>query len=784
MLLIPLLALPSANNWWLDPCNDERVRSLPYCDSHLSSSTRAADLVSRLTTTEKVSMVNGAPPIDRRANGVAVPPMQGGECLHSAGVDTYQDNHGFRATNFPTPIAIGASWDKDLAHQVAAAVATEARAKANIALGRGQYGWNLGSLCYAPVVNLARDPRWGRLQETYSEDPTHAGIMGSAYVRGLREGERTTTRSAFLMTVPLLKHLDAYGGPENEPSVGPDWNGIRSGFDAVVPLLDQRTTFQPAFRAGVHAGALGAMCSYNAINGVPSCVSRELLTGLLRGEWRCGEADGGLCVVRSDYNAIEFASDRHHFMPTFEEAAAAALNAGCDLITNRAAMNVTASLLSALRDGLLSEATLDASVRNLVALNVLAGAFEPPSAVPDLKALDATAIGSDAHIALARSAAARAVTLLTNREATLPLSPTLRGEQIAIIGPAANDTVAMQASYSALPTDTQSVYDAAVATFGADVAFAVGCELLNCTTDAGFAHAVAAARGRVAIVAVGTTWYCGGSGGELGYGQPAPECEMEGSDRLALTLPGMQEKLVHAVMAVAAKTIVVLVAAGPISAPSMSAKADALVQSYFGGQAMASALMDVMTGAVAPSGRLPYTVPASVDDVPPISSYAMAAPPGRTYRFSTRPPLFPFGYGLSYASFSLRDLVVSPPTVAPCNSAVVSVTISHVAGPASAEIVQLYAARHGGAVGAGVRPELRGFARVELLPGESKSVQITLGPAEMATPRASDYEMEVAPGTLTVFVGSGQPHEKAVSTLNKLNTTLRVDGAARALEKC
>ena len=712
--------------------------------------------------------------------------MAGGECLHSAGVDTYQNNYGFRATVFPTPIAIGASWDAEMAHSVAAAIATEARAKTNVALARGQHGWNLGSLCYAPVVNLARDPRWGRLQETYSEDPTHAAQLGASFVHGLREGEghhNADEDERYLMSVPLLKHLDAYGGPENDPAIGPAWNGVRSGFDAVVPLQDQRRTFQPAFRAGVRAGALGAMCSYNAINGVPSCASRALLTALLREQWRCGAADGGQCLVRSDYNAIEFISDRHHFMPTYAEAAAAAMNAGCDSMTNQPAMNVTASLLSAVAQGLIAEATLTSSASRLIALNILAGAFEPPAAVPYLKKLDAKDIGSTQHATLARTAAARAVVLLENRNATLPLPSGLRGSEVAVIGPSAKDVVAMQGSYSALPPKTQSVLEAASAAFGGGVAYAAGCEQLNCTSDAGFAAAVAAAKGRVAIVAVGTTWFCGGSGGALGYGQPAPECEMEGSDRLSLGLPGKQEALVAAVAAVARKTVVVLVAAGPMSSPSLSTHADALVQPFFGGQATAGALMDVLTGAVSPSGRLPYSVPKDVADVPPIDQYSMTAAPGRTYRYATRPPLYPFGYGLSYASFEFGDLHVAPAIVAPCGNASVSVRVTHTGGPASAEVVQLYAEWTAARFGDSIRPELKGFARVELQPGESRVVTISLGAEQMAAPNAATFEMEVAAGDLRLFVGNGQPHERR-TTSSAPSATLRVVGASRPLESC
>ena len=322
------------------------------------------------------------------------------------------------------------------------------------------------------------------------------------------------------------------------------------------------------------------------------------------------------------------------------------------------------------------------------------------------------------------------------------------------------------------------------ATFGEGVVYSAGCVHLNCTTDTGFAAAAAAAAGKVAIVAVGTTWFCGGSGGELGYGQPAPECEMEGSDRAALGLPGQQEALVAAVAAVAAKTIVVLIAAGPNGSPSLPPLADAMVQTFFGGQATALALLDVLTGSVAPSGRLPYTVPAALTDVPPIDSYAMATPPGRTYRFATPPPLYPFGFGLSYARFVLGSLAVQPAAISPCANATVRVNVTHSAGPASAEVVQLYAS-WAGAIrpGSGVRPELKGFARVELQPGESATVAISLGAAEMASPSLIDLHMEVAPGELHLFVGSGQPGERLTSS-NQLSASLRVVGAPRPLESC
>lgn len=276
-------------SWFLAPCANV---THPYCNASMAPKERVADLVSRLTILEMVAMLTTATPIERPADGVMVPSIAGSECLHSAGVDVFQDNGGFKVTNFPTPIALGASFDPQLVRSVSAAVAVEARAKNNVAYSNGGWGWNRGVLCYAPVVNIARDPRWGRLQETYGEDPTMAGMLGAAYVRGLRSGNSTEPLAPppYQMTVALVKHLDAYGGPENDAAVGPTWNGVRMGFNAEVSEIDLEETFRPAFRASVAAGALGTMCSYNAINGFPSCASDALLNGLLRGKLRCGRA--------------------------------------------------------------------------------------------------------------------------------------------------------------------------------------------------------------------------------------------------------------------------------------------------------------------------------------------------------------------------------------------------------------------------------------------------------------------------------------------------------------
>lgn len=477
----------------------------------------------------------------------------------------------------------------------------------------------------------------------------------------------------------------------------------------------------------------------------------------------------------SDYGAIMFMADRHHYVPSYVEAAAVSINSGCDTMSNGQPMNQTAAITAAINRSLINESTIDEAVTRVLQLHMLAGSFDGPDHVP-FKALGDTDIGSAKHAMLAQKAAARSVTLLENRNNTLPFLELSPGS-IALIGPAASDTVAMMGSYSGEASRTQSIQEAFAATFEG-MTYAAGCRFLNCTSNDEFNDAIDAARGRIAVVAVGTTWFCGGDGQQLGYGQPAPECEMEGSDRAVLRLPGMQEDLIKAVSAVASKTIVVLVAAGPISSPWVSAHADALLQTFFGGQGTAQAVIDAITGTVPPSGRLPFTVPMNVSDLPAMSDYSMAASPGRTYRYTQRSPLYPFGFGRGYNTVKYSSLSISQDTIKPCDSVTLQFNVTSEMGPPSDTVSQVYGQWHG-VKSVPPHPELKGFARVHLTSGGTMSVSVRLAPVAFVTLRDGDLEDVLAPGTMTLYVGDGQPGHAAT-----LSVQLRVTGQTRTLESC
>lgn len=437
--------------------------------------------------------------------------------------------------------------------------------------------------------------------------------------------------------------------------------------------------------------------------------------------------------------------------------------------------------------GLLSSATLALSASRLLHLGMLSGAFEPPRLNP-LKSIPASAIGSDAHAKLSELAATRSVTLLANRRATLPLAASTSAEEVTLIGPAANLSTPMQGSYSGLvpPRYNETLLVAMRRRFGADLTHAEGCEDLSCTSDAGFAAAAEAARGRTAVVAVGHTWRCA----HLARSQadpsrrPEPACSMEGSDLSSLELPGRQEALIQAVGATAKRLVVVYVAANPVASTWVAAHADALLQAYFAGQATAAAIVAVISGDANPAGRLPFTVPRSLSEVPPMASYSMA---GRGYRFATQPALWPFGYGLSFSTFAYSDLVVDPPEVPACGNATVSFTLSNTHGPSGREAPQLYAkwrwaqGRASDSPAPGFhqppRPVLKAFRSVQVRSGGSVRVSFALGASELQAVRTDTFESACAHGELDLFVGGGQPGMPPEHTRsNGLRGTLRVGG--------
>ncbi len=633
--------------------------------------------------------------------------------------------HGYAAkgaTSFPQAIALASSWDPALLRAVNAVTAREIRA-------RGV------SEALTPVVDVARDPRWGRIEETFGEDPYLVGELGVAAVEGLQGAGRARVLGPGKVFA-TLKHLTGHGQPESGTNVGP----------APYSERNLREFFFPPFEAAIaRTGVSWVMPSYNEIDGVPSHANVWLLEKVLRGEW------GFQGAVVSDYYAIEDLQKLHHIAASPAEAARLALKAGVDI--DLPSVGAYATLVEQVRDGKVPQALIDQAVRRLLTLKFRAGLFENPYADAD----QAAELTNNAEArALARTAAQRSIILLKN-DGTLPLSlPPGTGTVpvIAVIGP--NAAVARLGGYYGEPPVKVSILEGIRAKVGAraKIVFAQGVKIT--ANDDWWAdevqladptenrrlieEAVATARGADRIIlAIGDTEQTSREGW----------AKTHLGDRDSLDLVGEQQALFDALRALDKPLIVILINGRPASTVKIAEQANALLEGWYLGEQGGNAAADVLFGDVNPGGKLPVTIARSVGQLPVFYNVKPSA--RRGYLLDTVEPLFPFGYGLSYSTFDIGAPRLSAEHIGIDGSVTVSVPVRNTGTRAGDETVQLYVHQLVGSVTRPVK-ELKGFERVTLAAGESKTVSFTLTPE---TFRMWNIAMQrvVEPGAFEIMVG-------------------------------
>ncbi len=631
--------------------------------------------------------------------------------------------HGFMArdaTSFPQAIALASSWDPALITRVYTIVAREARA-------RGV------QLLLTPVINLGRDPRWGRIEETFGEDPYIAGQMGIAEVRGL-QGETLP------LGLPLgpdhvfatLKHMAAYGVPEAGTNVGP-------------AEISRRTLLQmylPQFHAAIQqAGAQVVMASYNEIGGIPSHANRWMLTDVLRNQW------GFKGVVVADYEGVEQLMSLHHVAGNLTDAAARALHAGVD--DDMPDGEAFANLPQALAAGKVTQAEIDTAVRRVLRLKFLGGLFEHPYA----DAHYAEKITNDAEArAVAVKAAQESIVLLKN-DGTLPLDRH-RIRTLAVIGP--NAGVARLGGYSEVPAHTVSILQGirSLAGRGVSVVYAPGVKLLQSGdqyTDQVVLPSAAANRALIRqAVSVART----ADEIVLAIGTRGALCR-EGwadnhlGDRDSLGLIDQQQELADAMFALGKPVVVVLINGCPLAVDEIAHQANALIEGWYLGQEGGTAMADVLFGKTDPGGKLTVTLPRSVGFVP--YNYDEKPSAHRGYQFGDNSPLFPFGYGLSYTTFDIGSPVLSAASIPSDGTMTVTVSVRNTGKVAGDEVVQLYLHE---LVTSVTEPTevLRGFKRVSLAPGASTQVRFELSRDDFAI-WDENMRYVVEPGTFQVMAG-------------------------------
>jgi beta-glucosidase len=854
----------------------QEASTLPWMNPNLPAEERAADLVKRMTLDEKASqLVNQARAIPR----LNVPAYDWwSEALHGVAVNG--------TTEFPEPIGLAATFDTAGIHEMATAVGIEGRIKHVQAERAGHSNIFEGLDFWAPNVNIFRDPRWGRGQETYGEDPFLTGRMAVAFVTGMQGDD-----PKYYQVISTPKHFAVHSGPEP----------TRHFADADVSKHDEVDTYLPAFRAAVTEGHAGSvMCAYNAIKGQPACANEFLLQDQLRGKW------GFQGYVVSDCGAVIDIFSGHHYRPTQAQASAISLERGmdnecADFFAKVKDDHDYKPYIDAVQQGYLSESAIDTALIRLFTARMKLGMFDPPETVPYSK-IDEKELDSSEHRALARKLADESMVLLKN-DGVLPLKTSVT--KIAVVGPLADQTKVLMGNYSGTPTHSVSVLDGLKAEFPqakirfvpgtqflrndgdpvpgnmlttpdgkpglrAEYALGRGIELgagakptpltsrvepnLNLTESSlppeargkpslsiewsGFLTPVETGDYLLGIVAEGVAhvtvdgkqvaqvFSMGGAQTKLGrvhlergqkvsiavtYGQfggdkpraqllwahystaPSPEAvaaakeadvviavagitsELEGEempvaeegflggDRTSLDLPKPEEALLEAVAGAGKPLVVVLMNGSALGVKWAQAHANAIVESWYSGEEGGAAVAETLSGENNPAGRLPVTFYKDVSQLPNFENYSME---GRTYRYFKGTPLYPFGYGLSYSTFSYSNLTLPTTDVTAGDPVRAEVTVANTGSRAGDEVVELYLT-FPDVKGAPIRA-LRGFKRIHLEAGASQKIQFELKDRDLSMVTEAGDPI-IAEGPYTITIGGGQPDTGAPVVTGKFS---------------
>ncbi|HVN19942.1 MAG TPA: glycoside hydrolase family 3 C-terminal domain-containing protein [Dongiaceae bacterium] len=841
---------------------------LPYKNPKLQPEERAADLVHRMTLEEKASqLVNQARAIPR----LGVPAYDWwSEALHGVATDG--------TTEFPEPVGLAATFDTPRIHEMATAIGIEGRIKHAQNERAGHSNIFEGLDFWAPNVNIFRDPRWGRGQETYGEDPFLTGRMAVAFVTGMQGDD-----PHYYRVISTPKHYAVHSGPEP----------TRHFTDVDISKHDQLDTYLPGFRAAVVEGHAGSvMCAYNAINGEPACANQFLLQHTLRGAWNFQG------YVVSDCGAVLDIFNGHRYRPTQPQASAISLTRGMDnecvdFIDKVKDDHDYKPYIEAVQQGYLSESAIDTAVVRLFTARIRLGMFDPPSMVPYSK-IDEKELDSAAHRTFARQMANESMVLLKN-DGVLPLKSAKR---IAVVGPLADQTAVLLGNYNGNPTHTVSVMEGMKAEFpDAKITYIAGTQFLSTEGNPVPASVLTTPEGRPGLKAeygsrpesdakptpvtsrveptvnlnesnlpeqaktisrLGVRWtgflnpnatgdyllgikvdgfgrvsvndklvtQVWGKSAELGKvhlekGHPAklevtygrmrdgkPEAQLIwtpvnnapdpaavataknadvviavvgitshlegeempvelpgflGGDRTNLDLPQPEEDLVQAVAATGKPLVVVLMNGSALSVNWEKEHANAILESWYAGEEGGSAIAETLSGKNNPAGRLPVTFYKDVHQLPHFEDYAMK---GRTYRYFEGEPLWPFGYGLSYTTFSYSNLTLPNSSISAGDPLDASVTVTNTGKIAGDEVVQLYL-QFPKVEGAPIRA-LRGFQRIHLEAGANQKVDFHLTPRDLSMV-TNLGDIIVAEGQYTVSIGGGQPKTSAPTAEGTFN---------------
>jgi beta-glucosidase len=694
-----------------------------YLNPQCSFADRARDLVERMTLEEKATqMLHQSPAIPR----LGIPAYNWwGEALHGvarAGV----------ATVFPQAIAMAATFDSELLFRVAVIIATEARAKFHEFQRWGDQGIYKGLTMWSPNLNLFRDPRWGRGQETYGEDPYLTGRLAVAFIKGLQGDD-----PKYLKVAACAKHFAVHSGPEEE----------RHGFNAVVSPKDLRETYLPAFKECVREAKVEAvMGAYNRVNGEPCCGSAVLLRQILRDEW------GFQGHVVSDCWALKDFHEHHGVTRTAPESVALAVNNGCDLNCG----NMYANLLIAHQEGLVDEATIDRAVTRLMVTRLKLGLFDDSALVP-YAGIPYELNDCQAHRDLALQVAKESLVLLKNADRLLPLDKR-QIKSIAVVGPNADSRAALVGNYCGKASQYVTVLDGIrqASAPGTRIYYAEGCHLFKEKVQGlgephdRLAEALAAAeRADVTVLCLGLDATLEGEEGDVSN-------EFASGDKLDLNLPRVQQQLLERVVQIGKPVILVLITGSALAVTWADEHVPAIVQAFYPGAGGGAAIASLLFGEYSPSGRLPVTFYRTTEELPDFHDYSLR---NRTYRYMEKEALYPFGFGLSYSRFFYSELTLGQTVISPTDTIECEVKVTNAGTRAAAETVQLYL-KDVEASAVVPRWQLRGIRKVFLAAGETATVRFSLAPQQLALIDAVGRTV-LEPGRFIIFVGGSQPDERS-----------------------
>lgn len=727
-------------------CTDGH-RQFSFCDTQLPLERRVEDLISRLTLDEKPQLLEARFSPLGNISRLGVPQYDwGGNCIHGVqsrcGTGTRNDTRC--PTPFPNPNHLGAAFNESVWHGMGRVIGRELRSLWRQGVGENHPPTELppiGLDCWSPNINIVRDPRWGRNMETPGEDPLLNGRFGVAVTQGLQQGED----SKYLQAVVTLKHFVANslegtwpgpGGPPSYPGRGlcPGGQCTRHTIDPNISAYDLASSYFPAFRASVvEGGALGVMCSYNSVNGVPSCANKWLLGQKLRKEW------GFKGYVTGDSGAVKDIFTHHFFVPSMEDAVREAVEAGTDVQSGPWPSGRPWSVVGAyqtmipklVRSGNLSEEALDVALRHTLTLRFRLGLFDPPEQQA-YEHVSPDVVRSEEHVAAAVEAADQGLVLLQNRDSTLPIT----GGVVAVIGPHATARFDLLGNY--LGQTCPKLDDGGKEQFSCiesieeafrnltgSVVYAPGLPNVTSNETGLFASAVEVAKKADHVV--------------LALGLDTGSVEMEGQDRKSTALPPGQVALFDAVRAAGRPLTVVLLNGGIVSMSHVKEHADAIVEAWYPGFFGARAIAKAVLGHTNRWGKLPVTVyDESYQDQVDMLDFGMTKSPGRTYRYFTGEPLWPFGFGLSYTTFSLKLATSSEVRVAQAGGkAVIKVQVTNTGPRDGDEVVMAFFTPRAGTVPAGsraalLRRQMFGFRRVSLRPSETAEVEFEVEAEKLA----------------------------------------------------